>query len=150
MESQSLLSARRERLLASLRPLREQVVDHDVYQQMKTVAHVRVLMEHHVFAVWDFMSLLKALQRRLTCVEVPWIPQGDAVGRRLVNELVLEEESGEQRAGRYLSHFELYRAAMTGLAGRSNRRAGLAGTPPSSPTRLRRRLVDTPLPACRS
>ncbi len=112
MESQLPLSPEREHLLASLRPLRGQVVDHGIYHQMKTVDHVRVFMEHHVFAVWDFMSLLKALQRRLTCVEVPWIPQGDAVGRRLINELVLEEESGEQRAGRYLSHFELYRAAM--------------------------------------
>ncbi len=65
MESQLLLSPELEHLLASLRPLRDQVVDHDVYHQMKTVDHVHVFMEHHVFAVWDFMSLLKALQRRL-------------------------------------------------------------------------------------
>ena len=112
MESQLPLSPEREHLLASLRPLRDQVVDHDVYHQLKTVDHLRVFMEHHVFAVWDFMSLLKALQRRLTCLEVPWVPQGDALSRRLINELVLEEESGEQKAGGYLSHFELYRAAM--------------------------------------
>ncbi len=112
MESQLPKSLEREHLLASLRPLRDQVVDHDVYHQMKTVDHVRVFMEHHVFAVWDFMSLLKALQQRLTCVEVPWVPQGDALSRRRINELVLEEESGEGDEGRYLSHFELYRAAM--------------------------------------
>ncbi len=112
MQSQLPLSPEREHLLASLRPLRNQVVDHDVYHQLKTVDHLRVFMEHHVFAVWDFMSLLKALQRRLTCLEVPWVPQGDALSRRLINELVLEEESGEGDAGCYLSHFELYRAAM--------------------------------------
>ena len=112
MESQLPLSPEREHPLASLRPLRDRVVDHDVYHQMKTVDHLRVFMEHHVFAVWDFMSLLKALQQRLTCVEVPWVPQGDALSRRLINELVLEEESGEGDAGCFLSHFELYRAAM--------------------------------------
>ena len=112
MENELVLSPELKRLLASLRSLRNQVVGHRVYHLVKSGDHLRVFMEHHVFAVWDFMSLLKALQQRLTCVEVPWVPQGDAVSRRLVNELVLEEESGESDEGCYLSHFELYRAAM--------------------------------------
>src|SRR5262249_62107778 len=69
-------------------------------------------MEHHVFAVWDCMSLLKALQRQPTCLTVPWVPQGDQRSRRLINELVLAEESDEECGGGYSSHFELYRAAM--------------------------------------
>ena len=101
-----------EQLQHSLRPLREQLVKHEVYRSIETQNDLRTFMEHHVFAVWDFMSLLKALQIRLTGVTLPWTPQGDPNIRRLINEIVLEEESDEDGQGGYISHFELYRTAM--------------------------------------
>ena len=101
-----------ESMRESLRPLRTQLVTHDVYRRVETLEDVRLLMAHHVFAVWDFMSLLKALQRQLTCVTVPWVPQGEPHSRRLINEIVLAEESDEAWGSGYGSHFELYRAAM--------------------------------------
>lgn len=96
----------------SLCPIRDRLLAHKVYARLSTIEHVRTFMEHHVFAVWDFMSLLKALQLRLTCVTLPWRPQGDPLSRRLINEIVLEEESDEVGSGKYLSHFEMYRLAM--------------------------------------
>ncbi len=101
-----------EGLQESLRPLRAQVVQHKVYRTIETLEDLRIFMEHHVFAVWDFMSLLKALQRNLTCVTIPWVPQGHRLSRRLINEIVLEEESDEESGGGYISHFELYCSAM--------------------------------------
>jgi pyrroloquinoline quinone (PQQ) biosynthesis protein C len=57
------------------------------------------------------MSLLKSLQRNLTCVNVPWVPTGPPASRRLINDIVLVEESDQLGTG-FTSHFELYRAGM--------------------------------------
>ncbi|MFO0691650.1 MAG: DUF3050 domain-containing protein [Myxococcota bacterium] len=100
-------------LQAALAPLRTPLLDHPVYARLRGLDDVRDFMSVHVFAVWDFMSLLKALQRELTCVEVPWVPRGHPVARRLVNEIVLAEESDDASGGgEPSSHFEMYRAAM--------------------------------------
>jgi DUF3050 family protein len=99
------------RLLGETAPVRQRVLRHPVYRELTDLPAIRVFMEHHVFAVWDFMSLLKCLQRNLTCVEVPWVPRGDAEIRRMVNEIVLGEESDTTTLGP-ISHFELYLAAM--------------------------------------
>lgn len=92
--------------------LRENLVKHPLYHALRNLDRVRTFMKYHVFAVWDFMSLLKALQRSTTCVDLPWIPKGDPQVRRFVNEIVLGEESDEDGRKGYLSHFELYLEAM--------------------------------------
>jgi hypothetical protein len=101
-----------EQLSSSLQPLRESIVNHRLYQRLHSLESLHVFMEHHVFAVWDFMSLLKSLQRSLSCVEVPWRPSPSPTGCRLVNEIVLSEESDSDGEGGYVSHFELYLSAM--------------------------------------
>jgi len=88
------------------------LVDHPLYERIRSEDDLRCFMRSHVFCVWDFQSLLKALQRCLTCVEVPWLPSSDPEARRLINEIVLDEESDEMPGGGYLSHFELYLQAM--------------------------------------
>jgi Protein of unknown function (DUF3050) len=96
----------------AVKSTREAVIAHPLYSNLNTHQAIVTFMEHHVFAVWDFMSLLKSLQRNLTCVAVPWVPRGPAASRRLINDIVLVEES-DQLAGGYTSHFELYIAGMT-------------------------------------
>lgn len=78
-------------------------------------------MEHHVFAVWDFMSLLKALQQRLTCVTVPWVPASRGMGEagKFVNQIVLGEETDDDGQGESASHFELYYRAMAAFGART-------------------------------
>jgi len=92
--------------------LHKRLAEHPLYAALKGPDDVLTFMRCHVFCVWDFMSLLKGLQRRLSCVAVPWLPSPDPAARRLVNEIVLAEESDEDGQGGYLSHFELYLAAM--------------------------------------
>ena len=111
LESSSLQASSLETLQARLAPWRARLAAHPLYLSIRTPAHLRLFMESHVFAVWDFMSLLKALQRALTCVEVPWVPTRFPASRRFINEIVLGEESDEYE-GRPASHFELYLEAM--------------------------------------
>ncbi|PHX74979.1 MAG: heme oxygenase [Chitinophagaceae bacterium] len=92
--------------------LRNKLVNHPVYSHIKTVEDLTIFMESHVYAVWDFMSLLKALQINLTCVQIPWRPVGNASTRYLINEIVTGEESDVDQYGNRLSHFELYLNAM--------------------------------------
>jgi len=100
-----------ERLKDSVEPARQKVISHPLYHELKTKDAVTTFMEHHAFAVWDFMSLLKSLQRSLTCVQVPWVPTGPMVSRRLINDITLVEESDELDGG-FISHFELYLDGM--------------------------------------
>jgi Protein of unknown function (DUF3050) len=101
-----------EKLNMEIEAVRSKVVTHQIYQKLTTLAAIRTFMEHHVFAVWDFMSLLKSLQRELTCVTVPWVPTDTPASRRLINDIVLVEESDELGQG-FISHFELYLRGMT-------------------------------------
>jgi hypothetical protein len=95
-----------------LQPLRKHLIEHPVYDRIQTLAQLHVYMEHHVFAVWDFMSLIKSLQQSLTCTTVPWLPTANRLSRRLINEIVLCEESDDGPDGTYHSHFEMYLSAM--------------------------------------
>lgn len=99
-------------LKQQIEPLREKIVRHPVYSVIKDVDDLRIFMQYHVYAVWDFMSLLKTLQNNLTCTSVPWFPTGSADTRYLINEIVTGEESDVDINGVRISHFELYLQAM--------------------------------------
>jgi len=88
------------------------VVNHPLYNQLNSIEDVQKLMEVHVYAVWDFMSLLKGLQIELTRTTLPWKPIGDNKIRRLINSIVLEEESDVDADGNPASHYEMYLDAM--------------------------------------
>jgi len=86
--------------------------DHPLYKAIKTEDHLRIFLKHHVFCVWDFQSLLKSIQNKLTGTQVPWVPSSDPQACRLINEIVLAEESDIHPHGGYASHFEIYLEAM--------------------------------------
>ena len=80
---------------------------------IRTKRQLQIFMEHHVFAVWDFMCLTKALQHHLAPSGAIWLPPKNATNTRLINEIVLSEESDIAREqGAYQSHFELYVESM--------------------------------------
>jgi len=103
--------------LSCIAPLREKLDHHPLYGSLRNMEDVRTFMMHHVYPVWDFMSLLKYLQYTLAPATAPWTPLGSPAGRRFINEIVLAEESDEGLPDAhgnttYTSHFELYCQAM--------------------------------------
>lgn len=105
----------------SLQPQINQLLNHSLYGNIKNPEQLRCFMEHHVFAVWDFMSLLKSLQNKLTRTKSPWIPKGNPETRYLINEIVLAEESDLNFFGKRQSHFEMYLDAMENSGASSKR-----------------------------
>lgn len=97
---------------SQIQTVRQELIDHDAFTWVDNLEKARVFMESHVWAVWDFMVLLKGLQRQLTCVDTYWVPTGNPEVRRLINEIVFGEESDVDQNDKAVSHFELYVQAM--------------------------------------
>lgn len=102
-------------LLPELTELRARLLRHPLYAEVTSLPRLQTFMREHVFAVWDFMSLLKRLQQVVTCCDVPWLPRPDAVSARFILEIVLGEECDEDGQGGYASHFDLYLDSMREL-----------------------------------
>ncbi|WPL17219.1 hypothetical protein Thiowin_02215 [Thiorhodovibrio winogradskyi] len=137
--------------LDHIKPLQQELEAHPLYAGLRTIADLRVFMRHHIYSVWDFMSLIKYLQQQVAPVRVPWTPVGDPAVRYFINQLVLEEESDCMDRGNgplYGSHFELYSTAMREIGadpepalafvarvGQDGMRQAMTTAPPPAPAR---------------
>ena len=108
--------------LSQIESLQQRLLKRPVYDAVNDLSCLRVFMHHHVYGVWDFMSLPKNLQHVIAPATCPWQLSANVSLRRFVNETVMVEESDEglpTRDGqkRYVSHFDLYCEAMREVQG---------------------------------
>jgi ActR/RegA family two-component response regulator len=97
----------------TIRPLRSTLLSHRVYGMLTNLRALQIFTEYHSYAVWDFMSLLKCLQNKLTCTEIPWQTPDNMQAARMINEIVVAEETDVRQDGHgHASHYELYVEAM--------------------------------------
>lgn len=96
----------------AIEPIRERLLRHPLYEHLRNLESLRIFMQHHAFAVWDFMSLLKAMQSHFCGTTIPWTPSSNVLIARMIHEIVLEEETDCDGVGSYASHFELYLRSM--------------------------------------
>lgn len=112
MNTQSVTSA--------IQTYKNSLLEHPLYTQILQLDDLHLFVENHVYAVWDFMSLLKALQQQLTCTTTPWYATPNTEVRYLINEIVLAEESDVALNGQRQSHFEMYLEAMEACGADTN------------------------------
>ena len=101
-----------ESINQSIQSQKDSLLHHPLYKKVQTIEDLHRFLESHVYAVWDFMSLLKAIQSKLTCTSTPWFPTTNTETRYLINEIVCAEESDLTLDGRRQSHYEMYLEAM--------------------------------------
>ena len=92
----------------NLEPLKNKLRTHSLYNSIESIDDLKIFTNAHVYAVWDFMSLLKFLQINLTTISVPWYPTKNTSTAKLINEIVAGEETDENEDGKAMSHFEMY------------------------------------------
>jgi pyrroloquinoline quinone (PQQ) biosynthesis protein C len=93
--------------------------NHPLFKEVSSIEDGRVFMEHHIYAVWDFMSLVKKVQAIFAPIKTPWLPSKHTKYRRFVNEIILAEESDTLLDGRVMSHCEMYLEAMKEIGART-------------------------------
>lgn len=95
-------------IVQELEPLKDKLRNHSLYNNIKDVEDLKIFSSAHVYAVWDFMSLLKFLQIKLTSISLPWFPSENNTTAKLINEIVAGEETDEDQNANPMSHFEMY------------------------------------------
>ena len=108
----------------ALEKIQEELNRHRVYGMIKDHETLQIFMEHHVYSVWDFMSLVKFLQNHIAPARAPWGVVSSRNSRRFINSIVLEEESDiglpdAEGKPTYASHFEMYCSAMNEVGANS-------------------------------
>lgn len=111
--------------LTKIQALQQELANHPLLNTniIKDITGIHIFMEHHVFAVWDFMSLIKSLQHYICPSTTCWVPRQKirSGSARLINQIILSEETDIDLDGvSSISHHDLYCQAMLEVGADAN------------------------------
>ena len=135
-----------DRIENEIETLKVQLINHSLYKMMESQEDLQIFMEHHVYAVWDFMSLVKKLQLDLTTTTLPWVPSATPSAGRLINEIVWGEETDINKDGVPMSHFEMYLESMDQIGASTQAMKHFLSTLHTSPT-IQHHIESAELPS---
>ena len=135
-----------DRIENEIETLKVQLINHSLYKMMESQEDLQIFMEHHVYAVWDFMSLVKKLQLDLTTTTLPWVPSTTPSAGRLINEIVWGEETDINKDGVPMSHFEMYLESMDQVGASTQAMKHFLSTLHTSPT-IQHHIESAELPS---
>jgi len=135
-----------DRIENEIETLKVQLINHSLYKMMESQEDLQIFMEHHVYAVWDFMSLVKKLQLDLTSTTLPWVPSATPSAGRLINEIVWGEETDINKDGVPMSHFEMYLESMNQVGASTQAMKHFLSTLHTSPT-IQHHIESAELPS---
>ena len=91
--------------------------NHPLYSSLNNLPRLKFFMERHIYAVLDFMTLVKNLQKKISPMGTLWSPPENPTLCRFIGEIILEEETDQLPTGEYLSHFQIYCRALKEIQG---------------------------------
>ena len=81
-----------ERIEEEIEGLKKQLQNHPLYTELQNIEHIQTFMEAHVFCCMGFYVAVEALQRKMTCIELPWVPAKNAITLDLSMKLFTEKK----------------------------------------------------------
>src|SRR6202049_1532321 len=99
IHDQNATLRRFEALRNKIAPLHDALLNPPIYAEIDSLSRLREFMQIHVFAVWDFMSLVKRLQSELTSNSLPWMPPLRSRIARFANEVCWAKKAIWARMG---------------------------------------------------
>jgi hypothetical protein len=89
------------------------LINHPLYNSIKTEEDVRIYMFNQVWCVWDFMTLVKSIQLNIVPSNILWMPpKYPELGAYIYEVLLTEETDKGYNSETNSSHFQTYLKAM--------------------------------------
>ena len=109
-----------QKLIKLIEAKTQKLSHHEVYSKVTSRAQISCFMSYHIFAVWNFIKLLKSLQIKTSIALRSQALECSGETRDLIGKIVFAEESELYPYGQPTEYFAVYLGAISELEVNSN------------------------------